>query len=128
MVLLRNLRKYICYFKVFLVIFFEASIPPLRCIGAKARRIVLTSRPRIIKPFVPHICTRLQIPHGTTYFEYLADTTTPPAPPVPSTKSLTISYDNPGEGVLSSPGIPECPCDVISDVNSSQCQGHTISS
>ena len=29
MVLLRNLRKYICYFKVFLEIIFEASIPPL---------------------------------------------------------------------------------------------------
>ena len=59
------------------------------------------------------------------YFKCLADTAPPPAPPVPSAKSLTISYDSPGEGVILSPGDPECLCDVISDVTSSQCEGRS---
>jgi hypothetical protein len=60
------------------------------------------------------------------YFECLDDTS--PSPPVPTAKSLTISYDDPGEGVLLSPGNPECPCDVTTDVITPHCQGHPISS
>ena len=42
-----------------------------RHIGARDRRIMPTTfpniiRPLITKPFVPHICTLLQIPHGIT--------------------------------------------------------------
>jgi hypothetical protein len=57
------------------------------------------------------------------YFECLADTAT-----VPSAKSLTIHPVDPGEGVLISPGNPECHCDVTNDVTASHCQGHSISS
>ena len=57
------------------------------------------------------------------YFERLADTAT-----VPSAKSLTIHPVDPGEGVLISPGNPECHCDVTNDVTASHCQGHSISS
>ena len=71
--------------------------------------------------------TYLYAPTNPTrnYFECLADTTTTP---VPSAKSLTISSNDPGEGVLLSPGNPECLCDVTNDVSTSHCQGHTISS
>ena len=44
MVLLRNLRKYIPFFKVFLVIIFEVSISPLRCelkVGWEELRLLL---------------------------------------------------------------------------------------
>ena len=58
------------------------------------------------------------------YFECLADTPPTPAPTVPSSaKSLTISYTDPDEGVLLSPGNPECHCDVTNDVTASHLPG-----
>ena len=62
------------------------------------------------------------------YFECLADEATVPSPTMPSAKSLTIHSVNPGEGVLLSPGNPECHCDVTNDVTASHCQGHSINS
>ena len=49
------------------------------------------------------------------YFDCLTDT----APTVPSAKSLTISSEDSGEGVLISPGNPEVHHDVINDGTSS---------
>jgi hypothetical protein len=60
------------------------------------------------------------------YFECLADAT--PSPTVSIANSLTCHSVTPGEGVLLSPGNPECHCDIIKDVTTSHCQGHPISS
>ena len=74
--------------------------------------------------------TYLYSPTNSTrnYFDCLADTALTPSTTVPSAQSLTITYDDPGEGVLLSPGNPECLCDVTNDVTKHHCQGHSISS
>ncbi len=52
------------------------------------------------------------------YFKCLTDA----APPVPSSHSLTISpSEDPGEGVLISPGNPDLTCDVIHNCITSRC-------